>query len=224
MPATSTARALLRAGWAVFEPNYRGSFGQGESFAAASIEDLGGGDWRDVYTGIDAAERTAAIDDSRLGILGGSYGGYMAMWAVTQTHRFRAAVASAGVSDWLSLEGEAPQAGSDAVNFGGSVYDDPEPYLRASPITHMRGVSTPTLITVGERDLECPLPQSQEFYTALQALAVPTEFFVYAGEGHHLSRAENRADFRQRTVRWFERWFAAARAVTRNPGAPSRAD
>jgi dipeptidyl aminopeptidase/acylaminoacyl peptidase len=210
LPASSNARTLLDAGWDVFEPNYRGSFGQGEAFAAASIRDLGGGDWRDVLTGVDAAERAAPIDDTRLGIMGGSYGGYMAMWAVTQTHRFRAAAAHAGVSDWLSLEGEAPQAGSDQVNFGGSVYDDINPYLKASPIVQMKGVNTPTLLTVGERDLECPMPQSQEFYTALEALGVPVEFHVYPEEGHHLQKAENRADFRKRTVAWFRRWFAAA--------------
>jgi dipeptidyl aminopeptidase/acylaminoacyl peptidase len=215
LPALSQARTLLDAGWAVFEPNYRGSFGQGEAFAAASIQDLGGGDWRDVLTGVDAAERAAPIDDSRVGIMGGSYGGYMAMWGITQTHRFRAAVAHAGVSDWLSIEGEAPQAGSDEVNFGGSVYDDPTPYLKASPIMHMRGVNTPTLITVGELDLECPMPQSEEFYTALQALGVPVEFHVYPGEGHHLQKAADRADFRRRTVGWFQRWFTAPAGSTK---------
>lgn len=215
LPAFSQARVLLDAGWVVFEPNYRGSFGQGEAFAAASIQDLGGGDWRDVLTGVDAAERAAPIDDTRVGIMGGSYGGYMAMWGITQTHRFRAAVSHAGVSDWLSIEGEAPQAGSDPVNFGGSVYDDPAPYLKASPIMHMRGVNTPTLITVGERDLECPMPQSEEFYTALQALGVPVEFHVYPGEGHHLQKAADRADFRKRTVGWFQHWFAV-------PAAPAK--
>ncbi len=211
LTASSTARALLAAGWDVFEPNYRGSFGQGEAFASASIRDLGGGDWRDVLTGVDAAERAASIDDARVGIMGGSYGGYMAMWAVTQTHRFRAAVSHAGVSDWLSIEGEAPQAGSDQVNFGGSVYDDAAPYLKASPIMHMKGVVTPTLLTVGERDLECPMPQSEEFYTALQALGIPAEFHVYADEGHALVKAQDRADFRRRAVGWFQRWFAAAK-------------
>jgi len=213
LPPLNIARVLLDAGWSVFEPNYRGSFGQGEAFAAASIQDLGGGDWRDVLSGVDAAEQVAPIDDSRLGIMGGSYGGYMAMWAITQTHRFRAAVSHAGVSDWLSLEGEAPQAGSDQVNFGGSVYDDDTPYLRASPITHMRGVATPTLITVGERDLECPMPQSEEFYTALQALGVPAEFHVYPEEGHALRKAADRSDFRRRTVAWFQRWFSAPSAA-----------
>ncbi len=214
--AYGTVRALLGEGWDVFEPNYRGSYGGGERFAAASIRDLGGGDWRDVLTGVDAAERASAadghpIDDRRLGITGGSYGGYMTMWAVTQTHRFRAGMADAGVSDWLSIEGEAPQAGSDAVNFGGSVYDDPAPYLRASPITHMRDVTTPVLIAVGERDAECPMPQSQEFYTALTALHVPTSFVVYPGEGHALQRQADRDDLRRRTVEWFRHWFAAPR-------------
>ncbi len=213
-PAFPSSRGALRGwleqGWDVFEPNYRGSFGEGEAFAAGSIRDIGGGDWRDVLSGVDAAERSARIDDARLGITGGSYGGYMTMWAVTQTHRFRAGVADAGVSDWLSIEGEAPQAGSDEVNFGGSVYDNPKPYLDASPIMHMRGVSTPVLVAVGERDVECPMPQSQEFFTALQALDVPASFIVYAGEGHALVREADREDLRRRSTDWFRRWFAGA--------------
>ena len=204
-------RAMLAQGWDVLEPNYRGSYGQGEAFASASIQDLGGGDWRDVLSGVDAAERAAPIDDARLGITGGSYGGYMTMWAVTQTHRFRAGVADAGVSDWLSIEGEAPQAGSDQVNFGGSVYDNAAPYLKASPIMHMRGVTTPVLIAVGERDVECPMPQSQEFYTAMQALGVPTDMVVYPGEGHRLIRQADRDDLNRRTIAWFRDRFGQAR-------------
>ena len=208
-PSTrGTVRALLDQGWDVFQPNYRGSYGQGEAFAAGSIGDLGGGDWRDVLSGVDAVLRLGSVDPGRLGITGGSYGGYMTMWAVTQTHRFRAGVADAGVSDWLSIEGEAPQAGSDQVNFGGSVYDNPAPYLKASPITHMKGVATPMLIAVGERDVECPMPQSQEFYTAMMALGVPTSFVVYAGEGHMLRHQANRDDLNRRTIAWFSRWFA----------------
>ena len=210
-PKRGIERDLLTAGYDVFEPNYRGSYGQGETFAAGSIGDLGGDDWRDVLSGVDAAERVAPIDDSRLGITGGSYGGYMTMWAVTQTHRFKAGAADAGVSDWLSIEGEAPQAGSDEVNFGGSVYDNDEPYLRASPITHMRGVSTPVLVTVGERDLECPMPQSQEFYTALTAMGVPASLVVYKDEGHAFIRETDRVDLRRRTVAWFGRWFGAVK-------------
>ena len=210
-PRRGIERDLLAAGYDVFEPNYRGSYGQGEAFAAGSIGDLGGGDWRDVLSGVDAAERLAPIDDNRLGITGGSYGGYMTMWAVTQTHRFKAGAADAGVSDWLSIEGEAPQAGSDEVNFGGSVYDNDAPYLRASPITHMRGVTTPVLVTVGERDLECPMPQSQEFYTALVALNVPASLVVYKDEGHAFIKEADRVDLRRRTVAWFDRWLGVVR-------------
>ncbi len=205
--ARSTTRALLDQGWAVIEPNYRGSLGAGEAFATASIGDLGGGDWRDVLAGVDAAARATPIDERRIGVVGGSYGGYMAMWAVTQTRRFAAAVAVAGVSDWLSIEGEAPQAGSDPVSFGGSVYDNPEPYLRASPITHMPGTATPVLLAVGDRDVECPLPQSQEFHTALQALGVPTSLVVYKDEGHAFRRAADSDDLRRRTLAWFHRFF-----------------
>lgn len=202
-----TLRALLDQGWAVIEPNYRGSFGGGEAFATASIGEIGGGDWRDVLSAIDAAARVTPVDEHKVGITGGSYGGYMAMWAVTQTRRFAAAVAVSGVSDWLSIEGEAPQAGSDPVSFGGSVYDNPEPYLRASPVTHMHGVSTPVLLGVGDRDVECPLPQSQEFHTALRALGVPTTLVVYKDEGHAFRREADRDDLRRRTLAWFHRFF-----------------
>ena len=81
----------------MFEPNPRGSFGQGEAFTLANVKDFGYGDFRDIMSGIDAAERVAPIDDARLGITGGSYGGYMTMWAVTQTNRFKAAVSGAGL-------------------------------------------------------------------------------------------------------------------------------
>ena len=208
------AGALLRRGFAVVMPNYRGSFGGGERFAQGSIGDIGGGDWRDVLGSVDAAEHAGAIDDRRVGIVGGSYGGYMAMWAVSQTHRFAAAVAEAGVSDWLSIEGEAPQAGSDPISFGANVYDDPRPYLRASPVMHIKGATTPTLITVGDRDVECPEPQSEEFATALAALGVPHEFVVYPGEGHGFSDPADRADERRRAMGWFVRWLGGG-----GPGA-----
>ncbi len=201
------AGALLRRGFDVVMPNYRGSFGGGERFAEGSIGDIGGGDWRDVLGSVEAAERADAIDDRRVGIVGGSYGGYMAMWAVSQTHRFAAAVAEAGVSDWLSIEGEAPQAGSDPISFGAVVYDDPRPYLRASPVMHMKGATTPTLITVGDHDVECPEPQSEEFATALAALGVPHEFVVYPGEGHGFSDPRDREDAQRRAVAWFARWL-----------------
>jgi dipeptidyl aminopeptidase/acylaminoacyl peptidase len=150
----SLRTALIQRGWAVFYPNPRGSFGQGERFTAANIRDFGYGDLRDGLTGIDAAELAAPIDERRLGLIGGSYGGYMTMWAVTQTNRFKAAVAAAGVSNMLSYYGEN---GIDAwmlPYFGASVYDDPAVYARSSPITFIKNVHTPTFAYVGERDIE----------------------------------------------------------------------
>ncbi len=212
-------RALLAAGYDIFLPNYRGSFGQSEAFVAADIDDFGGGDFRDIMAGVTSVASVAPVDENRLGIFGGSYGGYMAMWAVTQTHRFKAAAAHAGVSDWLSIQGEAPQMTADAPDpsFGTLVYKDPTPQLRASPITHMMGVRTPVLITVGALDVECPMLQSEEFYQAMVTLGVPTSFVVYAGEGHGFRKQSDRLDERRRTVDWFNRWLTASpQAQTRS--------
>ncbi|MDQ2857115.1 MAG: alpha/beta fold hydrolase [Candidatus Eremiobacteraeota bacterium] len=201
------ARALLRAGYDVFEPNPRGSFGAGEAFTLANVRDFGYGDLRDILSGIDAVEKIAAVDEHRLGIQGYSYGGYMTMWAVTQTKRFAAAVAGAGVSDWLSYYGENGIDRWMIPFFGASVYDDPAVYARSAPITFVRHVTTPTFEFVGERDVECPAPQTQEFWHALDTFGVPTQFVVYAGEGHGLRGTKHRADAEHRTLAWFDRYL-----------------
>ncbi len=203
----SLQTALIEKGWAVFYPNPRGSFGQGERFTSANVRDFGYGDLRDVLTGIDATERAAPINEGRLGIAGGSYGGYMSMWAVTQTTRFRAAVAAAGVSDMLSYYGEN---GIDAwmlPYFGASVYDDPAVYARSSPMTYIKNVRTPTFEYVGERDIECPAPQTQEFWHALKTLGVPTAIMIYPGEGHRLRDPRNAKDALERTLAWFDTYL-----------------
>ncbi|HME37375.1 MAG TPA: S9 family peptidase [Steroidobacteraceae bacterium] len=199
--------ALLERGYAVFRPNPRGSYGQGERFTLANVRDFGHGDLRDILAGIDAAAKVAPIDTARLGITGGSYGGFMTMWAVTQTGRFKAAVAAAGISDWLSYYGEN---GIDAwmiPYFGASVYEDPAVYARSSAINFIRNVKTPTFEYVGERDIECPAPQTQEFWHALKALNVPTSVMIYPGEGHGLRDPAHSADAMQRTLAWFEKYM-----------------
>ncbi|WP_428391248.1 alpha/beta hydrolase family protein [Lichenicoccus sp.] len=202
---------LLRAGYDVFLPNPRGSFGQGEAFARANVRDFGHGDLRDILRGVDAAIAAAPVDPRRLGLTGYSYGGYMTMWAVTQTHRFKAAVAGAGVSDWLSYYGENGIDQWMIPFFGASVYDDPAVYAKSSPINSIKAVRTPTFVYVGSRDLECPLPQSEEFWHALRTLGVPTEFVVYPGQGHALENAADRADAKRRTLAWFARWLGTAK-------------
>ena len=199
--------ALLERGYAVFRPNPRGSFGQGERFTLANVRDFGHGDLRDILSGIDAAAKAAPIDTERLGLTGGSYGGFMTMWAVTQTNRFKAAVAAAGVSNWLSYYGEN---GIDAwmlPYFGASAYEDPAIYAQSSAINFIRNVKTPTFEYVGERDIECPAPQTQEFWHALKALNVPTSIMIYPGEGHGLRDPAHAADAMQRTLDWFDRYL-----------------
>ena len=213
---TGLQSALLARGWAVFYPNPRGSFGWGERFAAANVRDFGHGDLRDILAGIDATERAAPIDDARLGLTGASYGGFMSFWAVTQTNRFKAAVASAGISNWQSYYGEN---GIDAwllPYFGATVYDDPAVYARSSPINYIKRVHTPTLLIVGDSDVESPPPQSYEYLHALKALGIKTELVIYPHEGHEFSDPAHVLDRIQRTVNWFdENMPPAADAITK---------
>jgi dipeptidyl aminopeptidase/acylaminoacyl peptidase len=200
-------QAMLERGWAVFRPNPRGSFGQGERYAAANVRDLGHGDLRDILAGIDAAKLIAPIDENRLALTGGSYGGFMTMWAVTQTQRFKVAIAVAGISNWQSYYG---QNGIDAwmlPYFGASVYDDPAVYARSSAINFIRNVRTPTFSYVGERDIECPAPQTEEFWHALKTLGVPTAIMIYPGEGHGLRDPANTQDALQRSLAWFDKYL-----------------
>jgi dipeptidyl aminopeptidase/acylaminoacyl peptidase len=200
-------RAMLDRGYALFRPNPRGSFGQGEVFTQGNVRDLGHGDLRDILAGIDAAEKAAPIDDARLGITGGSYGGFMTMWSVTQTTRFKVGVAAAGVSDWLSYYGENGIDQWLTPYFGKSVYDDPEVYARSSPINYIKQVKTPVFEYVGANDVECPSPQTQEFWHALRDLGVPTQLAIYPGEGHGLRDPVHLADSERRTLEWFDHYL-----------------
>jgi dipeptidyl aminopeptidase/acylaminoacyl peptidase len=199
--------ALTKAGYWLFFPNPRGSYGQGEAFTAANRRDFGGGDLKDILAGIDAAEAAAPIDDQRLGLMGGSYGGFMSMWANTQTHRFKAIAAAAGLSNWISYYG------TNGINewmipyFGKSAYDDPQAYWDVSAIRLIKQARTPTLITVGERDIEVPPTQSVEYWNGLKAVGVPTSLYIYPDEGHGIRLPAHVADVRQRTVAWFDRYL-----------------
>jgi dipeptidyl aminopeptidase/acylaminoacyl peptidase len=198
---------LARAGYYQFFPNPRGSYGQGEAFTRANIRDFGGGDLRDILAGIDAVEKVAPIDDNRLGLIGHSYGGFMAMWTNTQTNRFKAIVAGAGLSDWISYYGTNGIDQWMIPFFGKSVYDDPAPYWAMSAIRTIKQARTPTFIYVGERDIEVPPTQSIEYWHALQAMNVPTSLVIYPDEGHGIRAPEHDLDLRRRTVEWFDRYL-----------------
>lgn len=198
---------LSSHGYFVFFPNPRGSYGQGEAFVQANVQDFGGGDLRDILAGVDEIVKTLPVDPQRVGITGWSYGGYMSMFAVTQTDRFRAAVAGAGIANWQSYYGENSIDRWMIPYFGASVYDDPAVYAKSSPITFIKRVKTPSLVLVGERDGECPAPQSYEFLHALRTLGVDTQLVVYAGEGHMFQDPEHQHDATSRALAWFDRYL-----------------
>jgi dipeptidyl aminopeptidase/acylaminoacyl peptidase len=195
--------ALSAAGFFVFMPNPRGSYGQGEDFTRANVKDFGYGDFRDIMTGVDQALKEAPIDEHRLGITGWSYGGYMTMWAVTQTNRFAAAVAGAGLANFQSYYGENQIDQWMVPFFGATVYDDPQVYAKSSPITFIKNAKTPTLVLVGDSDGECPTPQSYEFWHALKTLGVKTELVVYEHEGHMFADPAHQRDVIERAANWF---------------------
>ncbi|CAN5134743.1 hypothetical protein BH11PSE2_BH11PSE2_20000 [soil metagenome] len=197
----------LKAGYYVFMPNPRGSFGQGQAFTVANKRAFGIGDLRDILAGIDAAEKVAPIDDRRLGMAGGSYGGFMGMWTNTQTARFKAIVVGAGVSNWISYYGTNGIDEWLIPFYGMSAYADPDPYVKTSPITFISKAKTPTFIYVGERDIEVPPTQSVEYWHALKELGVPVSLVIYPDEGHGIRKPEHVMDVKARTMAWFKTYL-----------------
>jgi dipeptidyl aminopeptidase/acylaminoacyl peptidase len=206
-PATES----IDAGYHMFLPNPRGSYGQGEAFTAANKRDFGGGDLRDILTGIDAVEKVAPVDDNRLGMIGCSYGGFMAMWANTQTNRFKAIVAGAGLSNWISYYGTNGIDQWMLPFFGKSAYDDFKAYEDVSAVYHVKSAKTPTFIYVGERDIEVPPTQSIEWWHALKAQGVPTSLVIYPDAGHCVTRPDQNADVRARSIAWFDKYVKNAK-------------
>jgi dipeptidyl aminopeptidase/acylaminoacyl peptidase len=203
------AAPLSALGYFVFEPNPRGSFGQGEKYVQANRKDFGYGDLRDILAGVDAVEKKVPVDDKRLGLTGWSYGGFMSMFAPTQTQRFRAVVAGAGISNWQSYYGENLIDQWMPPFFGATVYDDPAVYAKSSAINFIKQVKTPTLIVVGDRDAECPAPQSFEYWHALRAHDVTTSLVVYPNEGHRFIDPAHQRDVLQRALGWFQTYLPA---------------
>ena len=205
------AQALLDKGYYVFLPNPRGSYGQGEAFTAANKRDFGGGDLRDILSGIDAVEKVAPVDDTRLGLTGGSYGGFMAMWANTQTNRFKAIVAGAGLSNWVSYYGTNGIDQWMLPFFGKTLYEDRKAYEDVSAVNFIRNAKTPTFIYVGERDIEVPPTQSIEYWHGLKDNGVPTSLVIYPEEGHGIRGPANALDVRNRTLAWFDKYLGGGK-------------
>jgi dipeptidyl aminopeptidase/acylaminoacyl peptidase len=193
---------LASKGFAVLTPNIRGSTGRGLRFAEANVGDMGGGDFQDMMAGVDHCLDTNMIDRKRLYITGHSYGGYMTAWAVTQTRRFRAAVVSSGISDWLSFHGTTEVPLWDSGHYRSDPYSPGNLQSRFSPIQHVKKVRTPTLIVVGAEDSSCPPTQSYQFFRALKELGVETELEVFPREGHGFSERAHILHVTNRLLDW----------------------
>jgi dipeptidyl aminopeptidase/acylaminoacyl peptidase len=211
LPSWDSGAAMLSEfGYFVLMPNPRGSFGEGEKYAQAIRGEMGYGDLDDTLAGLDKIERMLPIDDARLGMMGWSYGGFMSMFAPTRSQRFKAVVAGAGLSDWQSYYGQNQIDQWMIPFFGASLYDDPAAYAKSSAINYIKNAHTPALIVVGERDEECPAPQSFEYWHALKTLGVPTTLVVYANQGHHIANRADEEDIMRRTLDWFGKYLSAS--------------
>ena len=193
-------------GYQIFMPNFRSSGGYGTAFMVRKRSDWGMQDWQDVQSGIDFIVQQGLADSAKLGVYGGSYGGYLSAWAITQTDRFKAACVIAGAVDLAAHYGQSDIQKYRAFDFEGPPWETPENWKRSSPMTYIKNVKTPTQILIGEADPRVPYPQGQELYRGLVALKVPTEFVHYPREGHGLREPRHRADQWMRMLAWFDRW------------------
>jgi dipeptidyl aminopeptidase/acylaminoacyl peptidase len=196
-------------GYAVLRCNVRGSSGYGKEFRFANHADWGGGDFRDLMTGVDSLIEAGLADPERLGIMGWSYGGFMTSWAITQTQRFRAASVGAGVTNLVSFTGT-----SDISNFipdymGAEFWNAFDVWKAHSPVLQAKGVTTPTLIQHGDKDLRVPITQGYELYNALKRQSVPVKMVVYPRQAHAIQEPKLLLDAMQRNVEWFDQWLGS---------------
>lgn len=198
-------------GWAVLFINPRGSSGYGMRFQRAVAGQWGGAPYVDLMDGVDAAlAKYPWIDRNRLGVVGWSYGGFMTDWLITQTHRFKAAISIAGISDLQSVEGTRDYAYGHARDFAGDLFTNPELYRKYSAIFHANAVTTPTLFLQGEADQRVPESQSEEYFRALKHFGVPAELVLFPREDHMLPVAaepKHLVESYQWRLKWFERYL-----------------
>ena len=204
------AQVYAAQGWAVLTVNYRGSTGYGQAFADAIFGDQNGGEAKDVMYGVLAAVRRFDwIDRSRLGIEGGSYGGQLTNWIITQTDMFAAAIPIASISNLISFNYMAYYHDYLAVEFGAYPHQDNLMDLlwERSALKHVAKVRTPTMLVHGENDNDVPIAEAEQFYIALHDVGVPAVMVRYPREGHGVRETAHVVDLVDRSVQWYRRWF-----------------
>ena len=217
---TSPGQTWASQGWAVLYPNPRGSTGYGEKWMRGNIPDWGGGDYRDIMTGVDELIRRGVADSSRMAFEGWSYGGYMTSWVVSQTGRFKAAMMGAGLPSLLSMAGTTDIPGYINTFFNGMPqYDgsiiNPSVrfYLERSAISYSDKVTTPLLILHGANDERVPIGQPMEFYRALKDRGKTTELVFYPREGHGFQEYYHQMDRMKREYEWISRFTLGTRVM-----------
>jgi dipeptidyl aminopeptidase/acylaminoacyl peptidase len=205
---------LAGMGYLVLYANPRGSDGYGERFRSEVVRDWGGKDYIDLMTAVDQlVERTGAVDTSRMGIGGGSYGGYMTNWVIGQTDRFAAAVAMRSISNLVSEYAQHDIVIWGSLELGPPPWPDPDELWRRSPIRYVQNIKTPLLLTCGEMDLRCAISQSEEMFGAMRLLGKTVELVRFPEESHDISRSgrpDRRVERLRRIAGWFERFLGTA--------------
>ncbi len=197
-------------GMAVFYPNYRGSTGYGVEFSKKGQKDAGGKEFDDLIDGVDHLVKMGLVDEKKVGITGGSYGGYATAWGSTYySHRFAAGVMFVGISDWISCSGttDIPHE-MNLVHHRKWLWDDWEYFKKASPLNYLDKAKTPLLILHGKADPRVNPGQSLEMYRHLKVRKqAPVRLVLYPGEGHGNRRAASRLDYNIRALQWMEHYL-----------------
>ncbi|MDQ1591828.1 MAG: hypothetical protein QOG71_2455 [Pyrinomonadaceae bacterium] len=210
------AQIFAANGYAVLLPNPRGSTGYGNKFTTANVGDWGGKDYLDLMAGVDELVKSGVADPERLGVMGGSYGGFMTFWVITQTNRFKAAIGHAGISDWYSFHGQSDIPGLMEYGFGGTPWTAREVYEKWSPVRYANRVKTPLMITHGEQDRRVPIAQAEQYYRALRKSGVETVFVRYPREGHGITEPNHQIDLIRRQLEWFDKHLKATATASGN--------
>ncbi len=202
---------LAAAGLGVIFTNPRGSEGFGEEFSTAVSKHYGERDFQDLMEAVDAVVHQGWVDPDRLGVTGGSYGGFMTNWIIGHTHRFKAAVTQRSISNFVSFFGTA-DIGYRFAEFeiGETPWENLEEYWKRSPLAYVKAIQTPLLIIHAEQDLRCPIEQAEQLFVALKYLGREVVFVRYADENHDLSRSgkpHHRVDRLQRIIAWMKKYL-----------------
>lgn len=198
---------LTARGFAVFMPNYRGSTGWGIEFAEANLGDMGGLDFQDIMTGVDALIERGIADPQRMGFGGWSYGGYLTAWAITQSNRFKAAVAGAAITNWLSFHGTSYLCRWDELHYNANPYAHGGVYEKFSPMNFIEKATTSTLILHGEKDGDVPVSQGYELHRALKERGIETELVIYPREPHGPGETAHVKDLITRVCEWYDKYL-----------------